>query len=123
MRLDSPDRAYARVAEGALLSSVQHLRERRRFLHEDWVKSVAFSPYGRTLATGSSDKTAWLWEVGQRVVDLACARVRLLPLSEEDRQRFGITKEWCTPEVSAELRAKTKHLEEAVEAYRTALQE
>ena len=35
MRLDSPDRAYARVAEGALLYSVQHLRERRRFLHEN----------------------------------------------------------------------------------------
>ena len=63
MRLDSPDRAYARVAEGALLYSVQHLRERRRFLHERWVYFVAFSPDGRTLATGSSDNTARLWEV------------------------------------------------------------
>jgi hypothetical protein len=50
MKLDSPDRAYARVAEGALLYSVQRLRERRRFRHENDVSSVAFSPDGRTLA-------------------------------------------------------------------------
>jgi hypothetical protein len=114
--------------------------------HEQPVQSMAFSPDGRTLATGSEDNTARLWEVEQSLADLACARVRFLPLSEKDRQRFGIGDEWCTPEVSAELRAKlrldepqnnlgsaletlggresdTKRLEEAVEAYRAALQE
>ena len=28
------------------------------------------------------------------------------PLSEDKRQRFGIDNEWCTPKVSAALRAK-----------------
>jgi hypothetical protein len=190
MRLDSPDRAYAREAEGALLYGVQHLRERRRFLHEHSVHSVAFSPDGRTLATGSLDTNARLWEVatgkeiatmrgheqsvqsvafspdgrtlatgswdstarlwevatgkeiaafrghehfvesvtfspdgrtlatgghdntvrlwpqGERLIDLACARVHDLPFSADDKQRFGIENEWCTPEVSGALRAK-----------------
>ena len=59
-----------------------------------------------TLATGSADQTARLWPVGQGLIDLACARVHDLPLSERDKQRFGIEDEWCTPEVSAALRAK-----------------
>jgi hypothetical protein len=40
------------------------------------------------------------------LVDLACARVHALPLSEKNRQRFGIDHEWCTPEVSSALRDK-----------------
>jgi hypothetical protein len=40
------------------------------------------------------------------LIDLACARVHGLPLSPSDKDRFGIEKEWCTPEVSAALRAK-----------------
>jgi hypothetical protein len=47
-----------------------------------------------------------LWPVGQRLIDLDCARVHDLPLSEKNKQRFGIEDEWCTPEVSAALRAK-----------------
>ncbi|MBK8175990.1 MAG: hypothetical protein IPK66_12230 [Rhodospirillales bacterium] len=58
------------------------------------------------LATGSGDKTARLQPYGQRLVDLACARVHDLPLLELGKQNFGIENEWWTPEVSAALRAK-----------------
>jgi WD40 repeat protein len=72
----------------------------------DAVNSITFSPDGRKLATGSLDGAARLWPVGQGLIELACARVHDLPLSVQDKQRFGIEDEWCTAEVSAAFRAK-----------------
>jgi len=62
------------------------------------------------LLTAGEDHTTRIWPVlprGQELVDLACARVPW-PLAEDDRRRFGITDEWCTPEIAAELRAKLR---------------
>jgi len=81
-------------------------REIAAFRDHDTVRSAAFSPDGRFVLTAGS--TARIWPVlpgGQQLVDLACARVPW-PLFEEQRQRFGITEEWCTPEISASLREK-----------------
>ena len=52
---------------------------------------------------------------GFSLIELACARVHDLPLSEQDTQRFGIDHEWCTPEAaryapsSAWMRRPTPH--------------
>ena len=73
--------------------------------HESDVWCVAFSPDGRTVVTGSGDKTARLWPVGQGLIDRACARVPW-PLTAEQRQHFGIEREWCTPELSGRLAAE-----------------
>jgi WD40 repeat protein len=75
---------------------------------EGYYYSVAFNRESNALITGSADKTAKIWPVlprGQALIDLACARVPW-PLSEEQRQRLGISEEWCTPEVAAALRTK-----------------
>jgi WD40 repeat protein len=81
-------------------------REIAALRHQNDVYSVAFSPDGLNVVTGTDDNAAHLWPVGQRLIDLACARVHDVPLSEYDKERFGIENEWCTPEVSAALRAK-----------------
>ena len=34
--------------------------------HSDWIKSVAFSPDGKTIVSGSDDKTLKVWNSGER---------------------------------------------------------
>ena len=111
--LAAPDRAYVRQAEEMIWNGLQKLRELRRTNNEAKVSSVAFSPdgkpivirfYGKGCYFNCQEDTEELWP--QELVDLACARVHDLPLSEKDNQRFGIDNEWCTPEVSVQLRAK-----------------
>ena len=65
------------------------------------VNSVHFRA---SLHIGCWRKTARLWPV---VSDRSCrGRVHELPFSDCDKERFGITDEWSTPEVSAARRAE-----------------
>ncbi|MBK8177137.1 MAG: hypothetical protein IPK66_18340 [Rhodospirillales bacterium] len=75
--------------------------------HDNDVSFAAFSFDGRTVLTAGGS-VARTWAVpprGHELIDLACARMPW-PLSHEQQKRFGVEDEWCTLEISAELRAK-----------------
>src|SRR5258708_22048904 len=55
---------YYPVADSALIQASRELYNQRTFSgHTDWVLSVAFSPDGKHILTGSFDHTARLWDV------------------------------------------------------------
>ncbi|MEH2338585.1 nSTAND1 domain-containing NTPase [Nostoc sp.] len=48
----------------ALDTILNNIKERNQFQgHQDWVRSVSFSPDGKTIATASDDKIARLWNL------------------------------------------------------------
>jgi hypothetical protein len=66
---------------------------------------VAFSPDGQRVATAGFDTRTWsVMPRGQALIDRGCV---LVPwqLTAVQRERFGVTNEWCTPEVSNAVRA------------------
>lgn len=56
--------ATARQDHSVLLFHTQDGRQLRRYEgHQDWVRSLMFSPNGKTIASTSDDQTAKLWEL------------------------------------------------------------
>ena len=47
-----------------LAAASLELKAEKQSAHSDWVFSVAFSPDGKTIVSGSSDKTLKVWDAG-----------------------------------------------------------
>ncbi|MBW4483795.1 MAG: hypothetical protein KME14_14735 [Tildeniella torsiva UHER 1998/13D] len=58
-----PNHPQSVAAEGSVLDTIRRSSERNRLFHEDSVTSVAFSPNGQTIVSGSWDKSVRLWDV------------------------------------------------------------
>lgn len=68
--------------QSVLYQAVQDSREKSTFNgHQDWVKSVGFSPDGNYLVSGSGDNTVklWLGTNWQDWLKVGCERIRLHP--------------------------------------------
>jgi WD40 repeat protein/tetratricopeptide (TPR) repeat protein len=90
---DSGDSTWQRAARANLAAWRPHLPPLRAiFSHEGEVRTVAFSPDGQTVLTGSSDKTARLW-------DTASGR----PIGQPMPLPFGIVSVAFSPDGSRVL--------------------
>ena len=47
-----------------LVAASLELKAEKQSAHSDFVRSVAFSPDGTTIVSGSSDKTIKVWDAG-----------------------------------------------------------
>ena len=50
-----------------LVAASLELKAEKENAHSDWVRSVAFSPDGKTIVSGSYDQTLKVWDLGVRI--------------------------------------------------------
>ena len=51
-------------ASSAFVAGTLELKATKESAHNHWVTSVAFSPDGKTIVSGSKDKTIKVWDAG-----------------------------------------------------------
>ena len=92
----------------ATLHRAAHIpREKNRFTgHQDYVWSVAFAPDGKSILTGSADKTAKLWNLDLNAsVALMCAHLSNFAAGSNNPN---------LPEDSRQLRERARHACESI---------
>ena len=55
-----------------LAAASLELKAEKQSAHSDWVHSVAFSPDGKTIVSGSNDKTLKVWDAGTPSRPIPC---------------------------------------------------
>ena len=76
MSTDTPEPSRPDLTAPVLAAASLELKAEKKSAHSDYVRSVAFSPDGKTIVSGSKDKTLKVWDAGVK----ADTRPNLVPI-------------------------------------------